>query len=395
MTIRDIIVFLFKWKASIIGVFLAVVTAVTALVYILPPSYAGKASVLVERNRSPVMRLNFAPGTDMIEVMTTESELILSRTVMADVVEKLNLHERTGKNSIFKQAVTGIRSTMVGWGLIGAAPPKEKWIDSLQHNVVAKPVVNSNVIDISYMDEDPQWAAKIVNAVIESYISNHMRVYNPLEGRDLYGQQLAAAEQRLEELRHRLAQVKRHASFSALEDSKREAVRTLSVLGEQLSNAQTEQAELLVRFEPDHEQVKQVKAKIARINSSISTTSHQIKLMEQDEAKVKEIELAYSAEERTYRDYKQRYDEAQLGEAGGVNLTNIRVVDYADVPSTPRHSRLFFIAVAVGGGLFLSLGVAFLREYFDRRILDPRAIEQILGVPELGSIQRFKNTPYG
>jgi capsular polysaccharide biosynthesis protein len=42
--------------------------------------------------------------------------------------------------------------------------------------------------------------------------------------------------------------------------------------------------------------------------------------------------------------------------------------------------------IAAAGGSVLALLVAVLREYFDRRLAEPAAAEDILGIPGMGSV---------
>ena len=37
----------------------------------------------------------------------------------------------------------------------------------------------------------------------------------------------------------------------------------------------------------------------------------------------------------------------------------------------------------------LSVAIAVIREYFDHRVTDPDMVAQLLGVPTLGSVERF------
>ena len=186
MTGRDILTFLFKWKATILLVFLVVVASVTLLVYVLPPSYTARATVLVERNRSPVARSTFVPVTDLVEVMQSEAEIIVSRTVMANVVDRLKPHERPTRPSRVKQVRDDVLDWLADVGLIDSLSPREKWITTLQKQVSAKAVSASDVISVRYDDEDPEWAAKIANAVTDAYIDHHLQIFSKSRGSDLF-----------------------------------------------------------------------------------------------------------------------------------------------------------------------------------------------------------------
>lgn len=81
----------------------------------------------------------------------------------------------------------------------------------------------------------------------------------------------------------------------------------------------------------------------------------------------------------------QRYKE--IGIAGGVGVNNVSIVDEADVPtrrSSPRLLLNLFLGLLAGlviGGL-----AALVLEQIDEAIADPSAVQQMLGLPLLGSV---------
>jgi uncharacterized protein involved in exopolysaccharide biosynthesis len=395
MTRRDILVFVFKWKATILLVFTIVVASVALLVYLLPPTFSARASVLVERNRSPVTRSTFVPVTDLVEVMTSESEIIVSRTVMANVVDRLKPHERPVRPSTMRRLRDGVSDWLADVGLIDNLSPREKWIIALQKQVSAKPVSASDVIAIRYDDEDPEWAARIANAVTNAYIEHHLQIFSKTRGSDLFRRQMEASDQTLQRLRARIADLKSRSSVSAIEENRKGLVQSASSLRDQRVKAQTELSELLTRFQPDHEKVKAAAATVARLDALLAGNARRLQELEQVDGSLKELELAVQAEEVSFRDYKQRYDEARLGEATDVTMVNVRVVDYAAQPERPTYSRLFLIAIAIAGGLALAILVAIVREYFDRRVFNPDLAEKILGIPSLGSVPRVATRSSG
>ena len=85
MTKRDIVVFLFKWKGTLLSTFLLVVVLVTSLVYLLPPAYKAKSIVLIESIQAISTRTDPMPGVDMPIVLKTESQVVLSRPVLEAV----------------------------------------------------------------------------------------------------------------------------------------------------------------------------------------------------------------------------------------------------------------------------------------------------------------------
>ncbi len=395
MTRRDIIIFLFKWKLTILVIPPLVLGAVAGLAYLLPQSYQARASVLVERNRAPVMRSNFAPVLDLVEVLTSESELVRSRTVMSGVVDQLQPHLRPKKDSSLKRTVAQVQHSLAELGLIDEVPPRERWVAMLQKQVEPKALTNSSVINITYSDEDPQWAAKIVNAVTKGYIQHHLKVYAQGGSSEVFRQQVESSERTVSQLRRQMAEYKRASSTSAVAERQKSLVQALASTTSERASAQNELADLLTRFTPDYPKAQLLRGKIARLSGSMDQMAQHVERLEETQARVDELRTAIEAEGATLKEYRQRYDQAKVDETADVRLINVRVVDYADVPGQPRLSRLLLILLSLPTGLLLALGIAMLREYFDRRVLSPGAAERILGLPELGSVPLLRRRGRG
>ena len=387
MTKRDILIFFFKWKTTLLVLFLLILSFAVLFSYAFPPAYPGVATVLVERNRAPAMRTDFAPGLDMVEVLTTEAQIVLSRTVMENVVDELGLDQRVGKKTFVNQLVNDVKGTMADIGLIYQVPPREKWIARLLRQVKAKPVVSSNIMDIEYYDDDPKWAAAIINSVVDHYIAHHLEIYSQRGQATIYQNQLTDVRTTLEEKRLALAELKKSASASAIQDNKRELVRANGAVREQLEMAYANERELLTRFEPEHQKVKTIRDKIKQFKEVADSTQKELFELEQIETRINDILGDIRAEEVSFREIKRRFDEAVLDELANIDMINVRLVDYSPIAARPDRSRLFFIGLTAIGGLFLSFGLVIIFEYFDRRVSDPKLVEDILGIPGLGSIE--------
>ncbi len=122
------------------------------------------------------------------------------------------------------------------------------------------------------------------------------------------------------------------------------------------------------------------------------------KMVEETKAEAFELnkkEIEYSRlvrekeeNERVYQLVLSRIKEASL--AGQQQANNVRIIDRAvDKPGgaklvSPRYA--FNLAVAGVLGLFLGIGVAFVREYLDNTVKSQEDVEQALGLPFLGII---------
>ncbi len=80
----------------------------------------------------------------------------------------------------------------------------------------------------------------------------------------------------------------------------------------------------------------------------------------------------------------------ETGISGELKTSNIRVVDRAETPRRPASpNKVMNLSVAVLGGIFLGIGLAFFFEYLDSRIKLPDEIKSQLGLPFLGMIPSF------
>ncbi|MBS0346732.1 MAG: hypothetical protein JSR69_09745 [Proteobacteria bacterium] len=386
MTLRDLLIFLFKWKGSISAIFLACVTAAVLVTFLASPGYMATAKVLVERNRPPVMRAVMSPGMDLAEALNTEAEILLSRTVVEATVDKLKPHERPKKETTVSRAMKQVTGWLEESGLVYAQPPRERWIQSLLKQVKVKPSIDSSILKVSYGDEDPEWAARLVNELLNQYVEHHIRVFSVKGSSDFYAKKLESVEQELRAKRGQLASLRKKGALLAADETKRDLVQQIGALDAQITTARSDLDQILVRFEPGHREVKTAESKLKRLVATMAEMRQRLARIEGEQAGVDELQLEIGALESAYRDYAKRFDEARLSDQVSSTVINVGAVDYAAVPVKPDNSRMFLIAIATGVGLVLALLVAFIREYFDRRIASPAAAEDILGVPDLGSV---------
>jgi uncharacterized protein involved in exopolysaccharide biosynthesis len=391
---RDILIFLFKWKASIIGIFVLVLAAAALVIFFVPSSYTANARVLVERNRPPVLRTVLAPSMDLAEALNTEAEIFLSRTVMSNVVDKLKPYERPRTPSRLGTIVDATKAWMEEVGLLYPQSPRERWIQLLQKNMKVKPSIDSSILKITFGDDDPQWSARLVNAALDEYIAEHVRVFSTRGISQLYLERVQTIEANLRKRRNELAMQKQRQKLTAIDDTRRDLVRRGGDLAAQIETAQSSLQSLLTLFENGHREVELAKAKLARLNRAAEQVHEQLSVIEGQQAKLDEAQLEIASLETAYKESASRYDEARLADLASANAINVSTVDHAEVPARPDNSRLFLLIIATGGGFFLALLIAIVREYFDRRLADPAAAEEILGVPDLGSVERLRGSQF-
>jgi uncharacterized protein involved in exopolysaccharide biosynthesis len=389
MSKRDIILFLFKWKYSLIGYLVFVVAAVTLFVYLMPQKYEADASVLVEANRAPLMRSDLVPAssTDELSALNSEIAIIQSRTVLAAAVDKVGPGGDQEPPSSIELMLNALSDWMVKVGLKEYMTDRESRIRGLSDDLDVEPVPNSSVISISLKGKSPKLTAALVNAVTESYIAQHLKVYSAAGTPELMRQQLDRLGRELEGRRNALKIYKQQTSVLAMADMQSSLVGLQSELTLKINSARDNLAELQTRYGPKHTKVVLAKQQLAELQAEQERTAQKLQNLESQVGRIREMELGITTLEKSYQDYQKRYEEGRLDSQANPQMVNVRVIEYASVPTRAKHSRIFFILLAVAGGVLLSVGIALTREYFDHRVTDPDTVAQILGVPTLGSIE--------
>ena len=195
------------------------------------------------------------------------------------------------------------------------------------------------------------------------------------------------------------------ATFPPLMDNS--AIQSLL---QQLIEAESERSRLLARRTRDHPEVVALAEQIGSLESQLgsvagnflSSLNQQIASVEAQVARYgedleqipsQELQLA-RLERRTELLTELRTQiETQLQQArisASVEESNVRVVEPALVPQrpvSPNPTR----NLAFGGflGLMLGVGLAFVREYTDRRIHDEEDVDRAVGLPILGRVPRM------
>jgi tyrosine-protein kinase Etk/Wzc len=148
-----------------------------AVVEMIPPKYLSEARVLIEGRDNVFLRPNadkdlIDRGTVDQEAVTSQVQLILSRDLAREVIDKLRLNERPE----FDPAIAGISPLRKVLGIIGAIKnpmrmtPEERVLDAYYDRLQVFAVEKSRVIVIDFLSEDPKLAAEVANTIADAYL---------------------------------------------------------------------------------------------------------------------------------------------------------------------------------------------------------------------------------
>jgi len=184
----------YKWRILSLSSLLTVMVALVVLS--ITPRYLATASLLIESNEANVVSIQEIYGLDANrkEYFQTQYEILRSRKIAERVVEKLSLYELPNydisnkSESVLDLGLRNLKERLVS--VLPFLPQKEPVELSAQNQLVAAknfataklmnnlliaPVPNTQIVDISYEDEDPALAAMIANTVGDVYIESYLQ----------------------------------------------------------------------------------------------------------------------------------------------------------------------------------------------------------------------------
>lgn len=367
---------IFRWR-KFVFVCVTIVCLITAgVVFLLPKWYRASATVLppergaVDMNLSNVFRggVPFLGGELAIPFAASPSDILAamaqSDAVLLGVVAELSL----GK-------VYGIAST-------------EMLLKVVRGNLLVK-TTTEGIVQISYEDKDPQRAYEVVQSVVANLdLVNQRRGSTKARAtRFFVEERLKETEKKLQAARDSLKTFQLANRALDLDEQSKALIASAATVKAQVVSDRIALATLKRELSETHPEVQKLEGKIA-------STEQELKRLEERGSKGSFLGVAMSAlpglsqelairmrdvtiQEKLYELLTEQYEQAKIQEAK--DTPTISVLDYPRVPEYKiRPKRLKLIMTAFFISLFVSLGMAFTREYFERmRTVDPNRYQAV------------------
>ncbi|MBP7303717.1 MAG: GumC family protein, partial [Fervidobacterium sp.] len=244
LTLKDIIT-IFKRRVNIFFIVLVITVVITAVyIFIAKPVYSATARLRISTSQSSGISLSQSLlgiaglGGSSADI-TTEIEIMKSRTNVGRVIDKLNLIDFFQKRS-------------------GKTINREDLISSLQDSIQVKPVENSNIVDIVVEDLDPELSAKIANELANSYIelSAEIEKQGYSSSRETLEKQLPIVQKNLDDLDTRIRDFKEKNNIFSVSEQANLLLERFSDYDTQYTNLQLELDEVKLSLKSLDEQLK-------------------------------------------------------------------------------------------------------------------------------------------
>jgi uncharacterized protein involved in exopolysaccharide biosynthesis len=307
-SLRDVLTIVFKrWR--LIAVFATTVfTVVTAATLLLPRTYEVSSTLLVNEARaevplaptdSPQLIVNQVTEQDL----NSEIEVLRSRQLIEEVVANVagESPPETVNTGPVAWVTNGLRR-ILGSKQLSAS---EGLVVDLQEHIIISSIRKSNVIRVSYQSADPEWATKVVEALVDRYLVRRAERYQSPQAVEFFREQMEAAEARLAEHESALEAFLEEASITMVKGPQgTDALASQkAVVMARLSDVENALGDARVELRENGQEVASLRARMAQEPERIESGSR----LHQD-ATTEEIEKGLAAmrleRDRLLQDFK-------------------------------------------------------------------------------------------
>lgn len=457
-----------------------------------PPVYESSAKILVQKNRAQLLvspdlgddnqqkeAIVAAPVSE--EDLNSERELITSTFLVRRAVLQLQpgAAERDGDYRILGAFDFALALPAVTYGLIHDTPSidaTDREVIKLMHHLGVAVIKRSNIIQVSFRSHDPQETREFLSLLISQYLEFHGQLSHDPQAEKFFHQQADLLETRLRSSQDRLRAFQLNNGISNLGEQQQALIARLSALQleqnktdaafasaarqqenltfqlartpqrigtgirsvqnlalqaikPQVMQLRAERADLLSRYQPTSERIREIDAMLAAAQKILDREDHlevnekstdlnplwvtlktslaqsqsqsaalratsdslrgeiqqihqQLAAMVTNGVTLDRLQQQVVSDNQAYLAYERKAEEARA--AGALNSDKILDVSVAEPPSRPLQPLFPDVALnlVVGGILALGLGIlaAELEERWDHRIYSTYTIEKTSGL---------------
>jgi uncharacterized protein involved in exopolysaccharide biosynthesis len=435
-----------RWLMT--GIFLLTVLTVGIWTFVQEPIYQAAATILIEPEPPKVLNIQDVTPVGATSpwdpaFYPTQYEIIRSRAVVERALEALNLKTRAvdggvgadpGRALSGSLAVDPVRNTrLVLIKLAGPDPVRA----AAEANAIASAYAKYNVeLKLKGARDALTWLTEEtgrLRAKVEesSQALQNYRVKSGILGmqeqRQISAQKIIEANKGyLEAQAHRmsleaklgeLTQVAKDPATAGTIFSEGDNPLVGKIKGE-IGGLETEKSKLLKVYKDKHPEIVKVDAQIqhlrdrleAEFRGTLRSVQTQVKVararedsllsevnsLRREGQELNDKESQYQNLQRDVESNRQLYDSVvkrlkETGVVGGLENSNVRIVEEATVPGAPiRPRKAWNLGLSIAAGLILAFGVAFAIEYLDTTVKTPDDVERYLGLSVIGVVPAFQ-----
>ncbi len=240
-TLRDFLYILFRHKAMIVAVFLAVVLTITISSVTTPPTYRASAKILVKFGRENL----YTPPTSQPsasqsvvdssreEQVNSEIEILKARGLAEKVIRAI------GVNTLYPDIdAPSLLHSVNFWSPL--LTPHQLATLQFQKVLRVEGIKKSNIIQIDFDHGRPDVAARTVTLLIDAFLEQHVTAYKQPQDHAFFEKQTKALGKKLQSSEAGLQSFRNKSDISSLQEQKSVLLKQISDLELALSRTRAE-----------------------------------------------------------------------------------------------------------------------------------------------------------
>lgn len=266
------------------------------------------------------------------------------------------------------------------------------WVNSDQIKV--QQIRDTQAIQLTVEDEDPQRAANIANIFVQVLIDQNETIQ---AGRySLTEESIQAQITQIESQIAKMGTEIESVSAEAVQEQQKQVEAQIATLQAEVTQLQAEiqqlssatsadQQALLLERQARLDQIQPVLSLYQQIYTDLVVLGKPVSSSGDNTDQLSQLQTTLQLYQQIYINLLNNLEAIRLARLQ--NTPNVVQIEAANVPSSPVRPRpLINLALASVVGLLLAGGIAFLIEYIDDTIRTPDDVERILKLPVIGYI---------
>jgi uncharacterized protein involved in exopolysaccharide biosynthesis len=460
---------------------------------LLPPLYSSSCQVLVQDNRaqllvSPELQGSSPPGSAAVnnpveeQDLNSERELITSLYLVKLALEGLPVPPAYSHQSGMAVAAVkaAVRLPLESYHLLHSIPnlaPRDAWALDVEKNLDASVIKRSNIIEVEFSSHDRRWTKDFLDRLMNQYLEFHASLSHDPQAEKFYQQQTSLLKARLEASEGQLRDYQLKTGIGNLDEQKKALIARISDLqgtaaktdaqvsgSEQQAQAlqsqlgstpgriekethqvqnlalqqlkpqvmqlRAERAELLTRYQPTSERIKEIDAKLAseekildgenhlevneqstdvnpvwvtlqtnlkqastdaasgkatqaELDKQIDLANQQLSALVTNGVEFERLQRQETSDSDAYLAYVRKTEEARASEALNSNkILNVSVARPPIVPVMPVFPSIpFNLAVGLVLAVLFGVAAAYWAEETDAKIYSSGVVSNLTGLP--------------
>lgn len=175
--LRDLAFLLFRRRWVVLSCTSIVLAAGMITMAFTTPIYRATATLQIERQGPDILTFKDVVGVDPSyasyqDFYQTQYKILHSRAVIQRAIERLDLLNRpeflSRRQPPLRRALAAARRVVSGAPLEG--DPADRAMSFVEQNLLIEPVRNSQLVRISFDDQDPAFARDLANGIADAYV---------------------------------------------------------------------------------------------------------------------------------------------------------------------------------------------------------------------------------